>query len=109
LARASSGFHIEDRLSGGLAPVRIGFLAHPDLTVSIEGNTVHLAANDRPVVSLRSLSGWSPQIVRGAERPPAGWYSSWFGTKQPADRIVFSGAMGEEPVITDVVIHRQAR
>jgi hypothetical protein len=105
LTRTGAGFRVDDRLEGGAAPVRIGFLIHPDLSAVVEGRTVHVTRDGGPVVSLTSLSGWAPQIIRGADRPPGGWVSLCFGVKAPAEQIVFSGEMSAAPVATDIVIH----
>jgi hypothetical protein len=105
LTRTSSGFRVEDRLKGGTVPVRIGFLIHPDLSAAIERHTVHVTGVGEPIVSLASLSGWTPRIIQGEDHPPGGWHSAYFGTKVPAAQVVFAGTMGAEPVVTEVVIH----
>jgi hypothetical protein len=105
LTRTDAGFRVEDRLEGGAARVRIGFLIHPDLSAVVEGLTVHVMRDGRSVVSVTSLADWAPQIIRGAERSSGGWVSLCFGVKAPADQIVFSGEMSAAPVATDIIIH----
>jgi hypothetical protein len=105
LTRTDAGFRVEDRLEGGAARVRIGFLIHPDLSAVVEGRTVHVMRDGRSVVSVTSLADWVPQVIRGAERSSGGWASLCFGVKAPAEQIVFSGEMSAAPITTDIVIH----
>jgi hypothetical protein len=104
LTRIANGVRVEDRLEGGSAPVRIGFLVSPDLSAFVEGVTVRVMRDETPIVTLVSLSGWKPQILRGISQPPAGWHSNNFGTKTPASQIVFSGDMSLHPIVTDIII-----
>jgi hypothetical protein len=106
LTRTATGFRVQDRLDKGSAQARIGFLIHPDLATVVDGCAVHVLQGDKPIVSLTSLSEWTPQVLRGQDMPPAGWCSTYFGTKSPADQIVFAGVMDERPIVTGITLHR---
>jgi uncharacterized heparinase superfamily protein len=109
LKRSPTGVWVEDRLEGHAAPARIAFVVDPALRTVIVGKTVRILRDNEPLVSLSSLSGWRPRVVRGVEDPIAGWYSEQFGSRAPADQIVFAGELGEWPTITEIVIHPTAR
>jgi hypothetical protein len=101
IARAATGFVIEDSLSGGAERVRLGFLVHPKFKVVLDAaDRAQIFDNGRPLLSVVSLSGWTPELVIGQMNPPEGWYSEEFGLKCPATRIVFSGVLGSNPLKT---------
>lgn len=86
---------ITDRLIGssGGQDVEIGFLLHPDLGADTPENIVVIRRSDRELVQLSHEGGLTPEVQRGLDDPPRGWYSEAFGRKVPADRIVFTGRM----------------
>jgi hypothetical protein len=106
VARTADGFVIEDSLSGGTAPVRVGFLVHPKFQVVVDpAGGAQILDNGHRLLTIASLSGWIPELVIGQMDPPEGWYSEEFGSKGPGTRIVFSGILDGNSLKTCFQVH----
>jgi hypothetical protein len=74
----------------------IGIYWHfaPECTVLVEGNSV-IASRDGARVTISCREGsqvvLQPEILRGREEPPLGWFSKGFDVKEPAPTAVFAG------------------
>ncbi len=88
-------FTIIDSLHGpdGAHPVDVGFLLHPDLTVREQAGTWLVGIHSRLTLQIAHDGPLRGAIRRGGEAPLGGWYSSRFGSKQPAPRLAFSGTL----------------
>lgn len=90
-------FTITDRLHGadGSHAVDVGFLLHPDLTVSKKSGAWVVEIDARLRLEIAHHGPLRGAVRRGEENPPRGWYSPQFGSKQPAPRLEFSGQLSE--------------
>jgi len=89
------GFTVSDALVGetpaDMTPpeVEIGFLVHPDLSVTIEGATATIARDGEVLLRICGCGGLGLALYEGAEESARGWYSDQFGSKRPAPQLVF--------------------
>jgi hypothetical protein len=90
----------------------IGIYWHfaPECTVLVEGNSVIASRNGaRVTISCREGSQvvLQPEILRGREEPPLGWFSKGFDVKEPAPTAVFAGKIQGNTILrTTVSIER---
>jgi len=93
-------FAIRDSLRGsdGAYPVSVGFLLHPDLKVLEKPKAWEVEIHSRLRLEVAHEGPLLGAIRKGEEDTHRGWYSSTFGSKQPARRLEFSGDLsaGEE-------------
>jgi len=71
----------------------------PECDVELKGRIV-VARRDGVRVELRCPEGLQPQLVRGRDRPPLGWYSSRFDAKSAATTAVFAGVIRADTTFT---------
>ena len=90
----------------------IGIYWHfaPECTVLVEGNSV-IASRDGARVTISCREGsqvvLQPEILRGREEPPLGWFSKGFDVKEPAPTAVFAGKIQGNTILrTTVSIER---
>ncbi len=69
--------------------VEIGFLVHPDLSVTIEDATATIARDGEVLLRICGRGALGLTLYEGAEEPARGWYSDKFGSKRPAPQLVF--------------------
>lgn len=91
-------FTITDRLRGadGSHPVTVGFLVHPDLAVHEQIGKWVVEIHARLKLLVAHSGPLRGAVRRGELDPPRGWYSSRFGSKQPAPRLEFSGILSTD-------------
>jgi hypothetical protein len=95
LARSAGGFVIIDRLlgAGRALPAEVSFQLAPELGVYLDGQTAQVRRGDVAVLSLGFDAG-TLEVQRGGE-PTGGWVSPRFGIKLEADRLIWTGMVGE--------------
>lgn len=96
LARTECGFAITDRLVGTDQgrPVQVNFQLAPDLSARIEGHNVIIMRGPATIMTLAFESG-EITVQHGGQGLGGGWISPGFGLKQSADRILWTGNVGE--------------
>ncbi|CAN7628293.1 heparinase II/III family protein [Rhizobium sp. LjRoot254] len=99
VARHANGIEVTDRLLGGTHMSEIVFQLAPELATRQEGAVVTIYADNRSLMKIL-LPSDEITISRGDKSPGEGWVSSRFGVKNPADRVVWHGKVGENGVIT---------
>jgi hypothetical protein len=102
IALAADGFDIVDRLVGGTEEAELAFQLAPDLTATIDVDSVLVVRAGTPLLVLRFPS-LAIAVARGGDTPGAGgWVAPRFGEKLPADRITWRGNVGPDGVVTRV-------
>lgn len=96
--RRENRIEITDRLIGGTRslPVDIGFLIHPDLTVQSDGSGWVIRQGERALARIDGGTPLAGGLEIGTLDPPRGWYSPGFGSRRPAPRLTFRGALGAD-------------
>jgi hypothetical protein len=95
LSLQDGGFAVFDALVGESSAgrprpeVEIGFLVHPDLSVTVEGATATITRNGEVLLRIRGHGALGLALYEGAEGPARGWYAERFGSRQPAPQLVF--------------------
>lgn len=87
-------FTVEDEIlgSGPPRPVEIGFLLHPEVKLRAEDGAWRARLDGGDVLALVHDGTLEARVARGDE-PGGGWHSPAFGSRVPAPRLVFSGAL----------------
>jgi len=95
LARSDEGFTITDRLIGSATdlPAQLTFQLAPDLRARIDGQTVTVQRDGATALTLGFEAG-ELSVLRGGGLG-GGWVSPRFGVKVEADRLVWTGTVGE--------------
>jgi len=98
LERRGNRLIVTDRLVGAARPlpVEIGFLIHPELSVT-HGDAGWTIADGTRVLAV--IAGGAPlaaSLERGVSSPRRGWCSPAFGARMPAPRLVLRGDLGPE-------------
>lgn len=103
IALTEQGLTIEDSLAGATSPLdcMLSFQLAPDLHGQISGNAVAVSRAGQ-LICILVLPTNAIQVIRGGGPTEGGWVSTRFGHKDPADRIVWSGAVGANGVTTTV-------
>ena len=106
LTRTANGFDVIDSLAGAMVPhaVSIRFLLAPDLKLVSDNSGWSTRLPNGAVVSIQGPAGFKAIRARGDEVAPAGWISTRFGDREPADQLLFNGRLGTEAVTTRIVI-----
>jgi uncharacterized heparinase superfamily protein len=87
LDRLAGGFCVTDSITGTEArKAEIGFLLHPSLRATREGNSIRVTKNGRLLLKVTHESALAANIE-------SGWYSEGFGDKQSTLCIVFAGML----------------
>ena len=92
-------FIVKDCLYGSSnkLPVAIGFLIHPDLSVSKQGHSWCISHHSNPILKIESKTDFLKSSLKNGETDPMqGWYSDAFGHKSSTTRLVFSGSINPE-------------
>lgn len=102
------GFNIADCLIGQGLPraVSIRFLLAPDLAASREGDSWIIRLPNEIIVRLHGPTGFEIAKARADDTAPAGWVSTSFGDRRPADHLLFKGFLGADAVVTRIAITR---
>jgi hypothetical protein len=96
----AAGFSVEDSLLGrGTHQVAIGFLLHPNLRATSDGQTVRVTRDGKVILRLTHTGGLTCRIDT-IDSPASGWCSETFGIKTATTRIVFFGAMAPDKAAT---------
>ena len=104
IALAADGFDVADRLVGGTEEAELAFQLAPDLTATIDADSVLVVRAGTPLLVLRFPS-LAIAVARGGDTPGAGgWVAPRFGEKLPADRVTWRGNVGPEGVVTRVQV-----
>ena len=101
---------IDELACSGAHSIGIYWHFAPECTVLVEGNSV-IASRDGARVTISCREGsqvaLQPEILRGREKPPLGWFSKGFDVKEPAPTAVFAGKIqGNATLRTTVSIER---
>jgi len=98
LERCRNRLIVTDRLVGTARPlpVEIGFLIHPDLTVTHTGAGWSIADAERVLAVVAVGAPLDATLERGVSSPRRGWCSPAFGARMPAPRLVLRGDLGPE-------------
>ncbi len=106
VTRTPNGFTFMDSLEKPREPldVEIGFLIHPSLEITRESDCFVLSRDGRRLALVAPPLGLFSRIVRDDSATGAGLHSPRFGELIVAPRIVFTGAMKNDPVLTRIDI-----
>ncbi|HEY0836618.1 MAG TPA: heparinase II/III-family protein, partial [Azospirillum sp.] len=98
LERRGNRLIVTDRLLGNARPlpVEIGFLIHPDLTVTPTDAGWAIADAARVLAVITGGAPLTATLERGATNPRRGWCSPAFGARMPAPRLTLRGALGPD-------------
>ena len=109
LARTESGFAITDRLIGADLgrPAQVNFQLAPELSAQVEGHEVIVRRGPLTILTLVFEAG-EIVVQRGGEGIGGGWISPAFGLKHGADRIVWTGNVGDAGRSVAVRLHAVA-
>jgi hypothetical protein len=95
---ASEGLVVTEQLLGGAHAAEIAFQLAAGLRAERDHNAVIVKRAGVPILSI-VFPDEAIGIAAGGDSPgPGGWDSSRFGTKLPADRLVWHGKVGESGV-----------
>ncbi len=98
--RVAEDILITDRLIGRTQPAELVFQLAPGLSTSRQGNRLTVLDGDAALLEIHLPDGVI-EISSGVENAPeTGWVSLRFGTRQPAFRVAWKGAIGNHPVVT---------
>jgi hypothetical protein len=89
------GFLVTDMLLGAGGPfdVEIGFLFHPSFALEVEGRCATVRRGGEVLLSIDADAPLAGSVERGVLAPVRGWYSRFFGHKEPTCRLVYSGRL----------------
>jgi hypothetical protein len=93
----SDGFEITDRLTGAslAGHVEIAFLLAADLDATIEGQSVVVRRQTRPVITLLAPDGARIETVRADAVSARGFQSPGFGVLLESTTVVFRAPASE--------------
>lgn len=81
---------------------RLAFHLGPEVAAVLEGSSAVLSWRDRTaLLTLPDALTWTAH--RGEENPPLGWYSTEFGSREPATTLIGAGFTGgplHKPLVT---------
>lgn len=101
------GFSIHDELIGNQdQSAEIVFQLSPTCHVQVEENRVHVY-REKHWLAMLSFSQMGQLDVHIGGGVGGGWYSPRFGMKLPAPRIVWSGKLPAEGLVTNVVLSNE--
>jgi hypothetical protein len=104
LERQADEILIRDRLVGGGHNADIVFQLADDLEANRNGDMVTIERDGRVLMRI-GFPSETVSIRRGGDTPgQGGWVSRRFGIREPADRIVWSGAVDGEGVVTRLIL-----
>jgi hypothetical protein len=95
---------VTDELLGSTSQhdVWVSFLLHPSCRARMDESDLMQVNISRPrgiASHVRSLGPLKPRIVRGDAQQRLGWVAPSFGTREPADQIIFEGTLAQRSVI----------
>jgi hypothetical protein len=98
VAHQPDGILVTDQLLGGRRVAEVVFQLAAGLSADRDGNTVMVLRGDEPLMAIRFPDS-AVDIRAGGDAPgQGGWVSPRFGARQPAERLAWRGAVGEDGI-----------